>query len=309
MVARSDTMGVEISFGITIPQWASWSGAEGCRRIATAAEEFGYDWVGSGDHIVFSEAADSWDVDLPTLDVFATLSFVAGATERITIGSNICVVPYRHPVTLAKQAISLDVLSQGRFEFGVGSGWCESEFTVLDVPHHERGSRTDEFLALFDRACTEPIIDFCGPHHEFSGVGFYPRPCQDGGPPVMVGGFSAPAFRRTAEFGDGWTLGTGDPSRVAEARKRITTAWDDFDRDGEPAIAVNFGAHIDDSMDPDEHDSPLVGPTDAVIAGVEAFLEAGATRVSPGFTVRTDSIDEQVEQIERFATAVMPSFN
>ena len=302
-------MANDLSFGTSLPRWASWAGAEGCRRVATAAEEFGYDWIGSGDHIVFTEKEDSWEVDLPTVDVFATLSFVAGATERITVGSNICVVPYRHPVTLAKQAISLDVLSEGRFEFGVASGWCASEFDVLDVPFEERGSRTDEFLELFEQACTSPVIDFSGPHHEFSRVGFYPRPIQDGGPPVMIGGFSSPAFRRTAEFGDGWTFGTGDPDEVAEARERIEKAWKDFDREGDPEIAVNFGAHIDDSLAPDEDASPLIGPTDTVIEGVEAYLEAGATRVSPGFTARTDSIDEQVEQLSQFASDVMPSFN
>lgn len=257
-----------------------------------------------GDHIVFLEDDRSWGVELPTSDVFAVLSFVVGITDDIRIGTNICVVPYRHPVQLANLALTLDQLSDGRFELGVGAGWCEPEFAALDVPAAERGPRTDEFLALFERACAEPIVSFEGEFVDIKGTAFRPRPVQEGGPPIMVGGHSSPAFRRTARFGDGWVFTTG-PDELAADRERIMRAWTDFDRTGEPYLAIGNGAGIVE----EPTDDPLIGPAEHVIKGIDAYEAAGADRIDFKVAATAADVDGRVDQLERLAAEVLPSFN
>lgn len=293
-----------IEFGTYLPRWSDRARPDAFRRIATAAEESGYDWLGRGDHVVFPAGGDRWDGDTPAYDVFGVLSNVAAATEEIRLGTKICVVPYRHPVLLAKQALTLDNLSDGRFEFGAAVGWVEAEFDVLDVPFEERGSRTDEFLDLFERVREDGVVAFDGPHHQFDATGFYPRPVDD--LPVWIGGSSSPAIRRVAEYGDGW-LYTADPEGIREHRERILRAWEDYDREGTPGIAAGQHAYVGEDP-PADVDGPLVGTADDVIEGVEAYADAGATRLDVKFGPTTDSLDEHLAQLERFAADVMPAF-
>ncbi len=292
-----------MDFGVFLPRWEEAATPVAWRRVAVTADRFDYDYVGMGDHIVFLEDDRSWGVELPTSDVFAVLSFVAGLTEAVRIGTNICVVPYRHPVQLAKLALTLDQLSAGRFEFGVGAGWCEPEFAALDVPANERGKRTDEFLALFEQVCAEPIVSFEGNTVAIEETAFRPRPVQEGGPPIMVGGHSSPAFRRTAQFGDGW-LFTTTPAELADDRDRIMRAWANFDRSGEPYLAIGNGTGLVD----EPTDEPLIGPADHIIRGIEAYESAGADRIDFKVSATAADIDGRVDQLERLATEVLPSF-
>lgn len=293
----------DLEFGLKLPQWSSMAGPETWRRVARTVEASGFDWLGKGDHVVFLNDDRGWDVDAPTSDQFSVLSFLAAATDCIRLATNITVVPYRHPVHLAKLALTLDELSDGRFDLGVGVGWYDREYETLDVPFAERGSRTDEFLELFARVCEEPVVSFDGPHHSFTDVGFYPRPVQDGGPPVLVGGTASASVRRTAEYGDGW-IGAESPAGTREMRDRIERAWDDFDREGEPAVAVYADANLGAADDPDR---PLVGPLESVRDGVEAYADAGTTRLvlSVG---GVETADELVDQIARFGDDVVTSF-
>lgn len=291
----------EVAFGLHLPNWGEMGGPATWARVARTAESVGFSWVGLGDHLVFFDSEDSWPVTLPTYDCFSVLSYVAGVTEEIRIGTNVCVVPYRHPVHLAKLALSLDNLSEGRFDFGVGVGWLADEFEVFGAPRSERGSRTDEFLALFERVCQRGVVSFDGAHHSVEQVGFYPRPAQDGGPPIYVGGDASASFRRLAEFGAGW-LNSATPPEASEARTRAERAWQDFDRDGEPAVAVGQGARLQD----EEADGWLFGPPDDVIDGVQAYLDAGVTRLD--LNIQAEDVDAFETQLRRFGNEVFPSF-
>lgn len=293
----------DLEFGLTLPQWSPLAGPEAYRPFARTAEEVGFDWVGRGDHVVFPVGEQGWSAETPTYEQFSCLAFAAAVTEEITIGTHITVMPHRHPVLLAKQALTLDALSEGRFEFGVGVGWLADEFEVLDVPFEERGARTDEFLDLFEQVCEEGIVAFEGPFHEFDETGFYPRPVQDGGPPVLLGGSSGAAFRRAAQYGAGWAL-PGSPEDIADGRERLLRAWEDFDRDGEPAVVAEQSAHLGDH--PDE-EGPLVGPREDVLEGIEAYREAGATRITLGIT-GVDAVDDLLDQVERFGEDVLASY-
>ena len=294
----------DITFGTYLPRWSSLARPEAFRQVATTAERSGYDWVGRGDHVVFPVSDEGWSWDTSAYDVFDVLSHVAAVTDEIRLGTKIAVVPYRHPVHLAKEALTVDNLSDGRFDLGVAPGWLEPEFDVLDVPFTERGSRTDEFLDLFEQVREEGRVGFDGQHHSFAETGFFPRPVGD--IPVWVGGESSPAFRRIGQYGEGW-MKTESVEGIREGRRRIRRAWDDFDRDGDPQIAAGQQAYVG-ADPPDDVDGPLVGPADEVIEGVEAYADAGATRVDVKFGPTTDSLDERLAQLERFADEVIPAF-
>lgn len=290
-------------------------------RLAAAAERHGFDTLWVGDHVAFPAHippeypySSTGDVRFQTshnvFDPFLVLSYLAGATEGLQFGTNVCIVPYRHPVLLAKHVLTLDALTGGRFEFGVGAGWLQTEFDVLNVPYEERGTRTDEFLALFERVRESGEVAFDGPHHSFDRTGFYPRPARDRGPRIWVGGHSSAAFRRVAEYGDGWIYFSLTPDELEATCERILNAWSDYDRAGELEIAVMEETHVGTDTEL-PLDDPLVGPPESVVDGVRAYLDRGATTIifklyeggDPPNPV-TD-VDAQVEQIERIGTHVI----
>lgn len=306
-------MNSEPEFGVMLSTFGDHAYPEAFLRVATTAERAGFDAIWAGDHISFpvdipdeypfSRSGESpFDVTLDTYDVFSILSHLAAATEEVQLGTNTCIVPYRHPIVLARNALTLEQLSDGRFDFGVAPGWMETEFEVLDAHFEDRGSRTDEFLRIFRRARTEGQFAFDGPHHSFQETGFYPTP-ESGRPKIWIGGKSGAAFRRVAEFGDGWTIFWDHPDEIAVSRKRIMNAWRDYDRSGEPEIAVVRAVHVG-------HDAPrdtlLTGAPDDIVDDIQSYTDAGVTRIVLDFY--TTDINEQVNQVERFADRIMPSF-
>lgn len=304
-------MADDLDIGVILPQWSEQATPDGFRRIAEAADERDYDAVWGGDHIVMPEdipddAADWAEIDTPTYDVFTVLSHVAGVTESIRLGTNICVAPIRHPVHLAKLALSLDNLSDGRFELGVAVGWLEAEYEVLDVPFEDRGALTDEFLELFDRACSEGSFSFDGPFHSFERTGFYPRPHGDG-IKTWIGGRAGASVRRVGEHGDGWTIGNLEPGELAEQRERLERAWADFERESSPSLAHTNDTYVvrEDEEVPDRYaDSPQSGSPEAIAESIDAYADAGATRIN--LRLRGLSIEDRIEQIHRFADEVRP---
>lgn len=307
-------MSSEPEFGVMLSTFGDHAYPEAFRRVATAAEREGFDAVWAGDHISFpadipdeypfSRSGESpFHIRQDAYDVFNVLAHLAAVTDQVDLGTNTCIVPYRHPVVLTRNALTVEQLSDGRFDFGVAPGWMRTEFEVLDVPYEERGSRTEEFLRLFERARAEGELAFDGPYHTFQETGFHPTP-DPGRPKMWVGGKSGAAFRRVAEFGDGWTIFWDRPDDVAASRERIMNAWSDYDRDDEPEIAVVRAVHVGADA---ERDTLLTGPADDIVADIEAYADAGVTRIVLDFY--TTDIDEQVEQIERFGDQVMSSFN
>lgn len=283
-------------------------------RTAVTAEEQGFDALLVGDHIAFPEADPDnypfsrdgtppamYDADSNCFDPFEVLSFVAGITDRLRLGTNMCVAPLRHPVELTKLAFTLDALSNGRFDFGVAIGWFEAEYQVLDVPFDERGPRTDEFLELFEEACSRPVLEFDGRFHSVRSTGFHPRPVQDDGPPIWIGGTSGAALRRLGRYGDGVVSVWDRPAEVAALRERMRRAWRDHGRDGDPEIAVLRPAGIDtDGGD----DRPLFGTPEEVVADVQRYADAGVSRLILDFFAETQA--EKRRQMEAFGTDVVP---
>jgi probable F420-dependent oxidoreductase len=173
-------------------------------RIARLAEAAGLDSLWAGEHVVLPDPRvppSPMEPDQPILDPLIALSFLAGQTTTIKLGTGIVILPQRNPLVLAKEVASLDVLSGGRLLFGIGAGYLEPELRALGTSLAERGARTDEFLAAMRSIWYEEKPAYEGRFVRFAGVQARPRP----GPlPVVVGGQTPPAYRRAVEQCHGW---------------------------------------------------------------------------------------------------------
>jgi probable F420-dependent oxidoreductase len=193
--------------GVVLPTYRQLANPANIKRAAELSESLGFDSVWVTDHIVVPAA--SVQAFGPTFfEAVTTMAYVAGITSRVMIGAAILIVPYRHPLLLAKMLASADQLSGGRLIVGVGLGWLEAESELMGVPHKRRARMADEALAVM-RACWESDTpEFAGDTYKFSNLHFSPRPFAGRRLPVLVGGASSAALRRAARLGDGW-IGDG----------------------------------------------------------------------------------------------------
>ena len=179
----------------------------------TAIEALGFDSVWTGEHMLFHG---------PVTDGLITLAACAGMTSRIKIGSAINLLPLRPPVVVAKAVSTLDVVSKGRFIFGIGvGGEFPKEFVACGVPHHERGRRANEAIEICRKLWTEDHVTYQGKIFQLYDVTMLPKPVQPGGPPIIVSGRSEAAMRRAARLGDGYMPYLFTPERYAESLKKI----------------------------------------------------------------------------------------
>jgi probable F420-dependent oxidoreductase len=191
-------------------------------EMARAAEAAGFDACFVTDHPI---PDDAWLASggHHTLDPFVALAFAAAATERLRLQTHVLVLPYRNPFLVAKSAVSLDVASGGRATLGVAAGYLEGEFAALGVPFDERNDLTDEAISVIRRAWSESGVVHEGRHFHAAGNTALPRPVQQPGPPIWVGGNSRRAIRRAVELCDGWLpfpAGRGLASRIRTAAIR-----------------------------------------------------------------------------------------
>lgn len=238
--------------GARLPHTGELPATHGMPAMARAIEAAGFDSLWVSDHIVMPErirapypfAADgrvTWPTAVPWYDALVSLALAAGATERVTIGTAVLVLPLRHPVELAKQAASLDAASGGRLVLGVGAGWLRDEFEALGVPFEDRGARLDEWMAIA-RACWtgRPPAHRTERYVLPAGTLCLPAPARP--IPFLVGGHSPAAVRRAGRLGDGWlgqqAVGALDPGALAAAIAGMRAAAREHDRDPDALRAV-----------------------------------------------------------------------
>lgn len=186
----------------TPPDWVLALAAPQWQRIAAHIDDCGFDAISTSEHI----AMPTYEVERLGgywMHALTVMAFVAGATKRVRVDASVLVLPYHHPVSIAKALATMDVLSGGRVNFSLGVGHAVAEFKVLDVPFAERGARTDEALEAILTFWRDPEPVFHGRFFTIEGVVSDPRPIQLPHPPIIIGGNSKAALRRAARF-DGW---------------------------------------------------------------------------------------------------------
>lgn len=202
-----------MKYGLAPPNYARWFDADAAIRVGARAEKLGFDSLWFGDHLAIPK--DQADIfGNAYLDVFPLLGFIAGTTSRLRLGTNIVVIPYRNPIVTAKMIATLDQLSKGRIDFGVGIGHVASEFAALGLPFADRGRMTDEFLHAMRALWTSDCASFTGRWTSFTDLCPLTRPIQD--PlPLLIGGDGPRSMRRALEFGAGWAPGQGTMDELA----------------------------------------------------------------------------------------------
>jgi probable F420-dependent oxidoreductase len=224
--------------------------------VARAAEGAGFSTLWSGEHVVMVDRPDSpypytsdGKIAVPSdadwLDPLVALAFVAAVTSRIRIATGILLLPQHNPVVVAKQAASLDVLSQGRFALGIGVGWSAEEFAALGVPFHGRARRMEEFVEAMRTLWRDDVASYQGESVRFHEVRSYPKPVRGRRLPVFVGGNSDRALDRVVAYGDGWYGFNLSFDEVSERVAALSSRCRRADRDPatvEVAVSLRDGS-------------------------------------------------------------------
>ena len=193
-------------------------------RLAVEAEQLGFDSVWTGEHVVLPDprqAPSPAEPDFAMLHPSVVLAYVAASTTKLKLGTGITLIAQRNPVVLAKEMGSLDYLSNGRLLLGIGAGYLHQEFAALGVNFHERGARSNEYIEVMRALWTQDKPAFKGRFYQFDNIQAMPRPVQEGGPPIIVGGTSAGALQRAVTYGQGWYGFAMSPSHVKTIVERL----------------------------------------------------------------------------------------
>lgn len=213
---------MDIGFGA--PVAGAWATPRNLTEFARRAERLGYRSLWTFQRLLVPAGSDMAPVYRSVLDPFVSMGFLAAATSSIRLGVAVVNHPFASPLLLAKQAATVDVLSGGRLDLGVGNGWLAEEFTGSGAPMAHRGSRMAEYIAAL-RALWTSDAGFTGTYYTIPPGRQDPPPAQRPGPPILLGGMSRPAMERAGRIADGWvTASSADLSRIAEAAKVVQEA-------------------------------------------------------------------------------------
>jgi probable F420-dependent oxidoreductase len=296
MKRRSTTMKFGLAFASSVGV-DPLSALELCKR----AEGAGFESAWGGEHVIIPKTIESpypytedgkipVTADTPIPDPLIWLAYVAAAAPTLRLGTCILILPQRNPVLLAKELATLDHLSGGRLELGIGVGWMREEFDALSLPWEARGARNDEYVDAMRTLWAGEEAEFHGKFVDFDPVTCSPRPVN-GNIPIIVGGDSPVAVNRAARLADGYFPGATDPAELGRLIDSLHTAMGERGRNPEDIeISAIFG---EQSLDP--------------VKGVEQMRALGVSRlmVPAFFFAGPDGLD----RLEEFGESVIQPAN
>lgn len=315
-----------MEFGTTIPMRGPLAHAEGIRTLAHETEAMGFGHISVTDHLIVPRRIDSdypytSDGKFPgeaegfAFEQFSIMSYLAALTTRARLISAVSVVPHRGAVAAAKTISTIDFLSGGRVVIGVGAGWMREEFEALGIPDFdERGRVTDEYIAAYKELWTSDTPSFGGKHVRFDNIAFLPKPARAGGPPIWVGGESAPALRRLATLGDVWFPILSNPrfpmNTVARFRKRLARMHEiaeEHARDpatiGLAIFAIQFTSRP--VLDEETGERQLLtGPNEVIIEDLQQLADIGVTDLVVNF--HRSTMEKTLDGMSNFMENIAP---
>jgi probable F420-dependent oxidoreductase len=258
------------------------------------AEAIGLESIWMGEHVVLFDKntfgyPGAKDGRLPVpdgsgmLDVTATFGFLAAVTSKLRLGTGVSLVPQRTPMYTAKEICTLDWLTGGRIDFGIGVGWNKEEVEACGYAWEDRGARCDEFLSVMRRLWTEPVVDFSGKWVQIKTCRLDPKPVQKPHVPIIIGGYGDAAMRRSVAFGAGWYGFNRDPAATKEMGGKIDAAF--------AKAGKKRGKEFQIIITP-----PAAMPVDAM----QEYTAAGVDRLIVGLgSQRPERVDERMKELEK----------
>lgn len=285
-------------------------------EIAQAAEANGFESIWVPEHLVFpaempplysynhDTGLPPMDSSAPAYDPWVIIGAMSAVTERIVMGTSVFILPLRHPIAVARSLVTLDRLSGGRVEAGVGAGWLVDEFEITGLSAKDRGRRMDECIEVMRKLWSpDDVIEHKGEFFDFGRpITFEPKPVSKKPIPLLVGGVSRPALRRAGRLGDGWIAHKPFRPRPATADEMKQ------DRAGLAAEIATIQAHREEAGRADLPFEIVAGLT-GTVDDVRAVEELGVTRYPCGPSMNPVRKDQFVDWIKRFADEVIAECN
>ena len=294
-----------MKLSVEFPSVSYREGPAAVAGLARAIEQIGYDHIDVFDHVVMGVPIEGrprgpYNAAMPILEALTALAYLAAVTSRVTLGTEVLVLPQRQPALVAKQVGTLDTLSGGRVRLGVGVGWQESEYEALGEPFRTRGARMDEAIRLLRAYWTDTEVSFESAHYPTVAMAMEPKPPQGGRLPIWIGGNSEAAYRRVGRLGDGWLA-----SRVTDAAG-ARAAVEAIHRHAEAAGRDPGRLGLQSMVAPPPRDAAgktFYADHDAVVARVAALKAMGfgwvALNATAIFQAGARSVEAMTEQLAR----------
>jgi probable F420-dependent oxidoreductase len=293
-----------VKISVEFPSVVYREGPAKVLELARAIEAIGFDDLAMFDHVVMgypteTRRAPMYPPQMPILEALVTIGFVAAATERVTLSTEVLVLPQRQPVLVAKQVSTLDTLSGGRMRLGVGVGWQEAEYVALGEDYARRGRTMDEAIRLLRAAWADERIDERGERFAAEAIAMEPKPPQGASLPIWVGGSAPAALRRAGELGDGWMgmlAGSDD-----DVRSMMDTIRRHADTAGRDPAAIEMQAMLAPPPN-DRGGKDFYADLDRVVARAEHVRELGfgwlAVNATAIFQAGARSVGDMVERLD-----------
>lgn len=275
--------------------------------LAVTAEQLGFSSVWVREHLFHATYVAERLGDRPYHDALIVLTAIACATKAVRLGTSVLVLPWHDPARLGKMIATLDQLSGGRVDLGVGVAITRDEFENLGVDFAIRGKRTDEILGALQALWTQDTPEFSGEFYRYSGLKFSPKPLQTPYPPLLIGGSSPAAHRRVARFGDGWHTLRQSPNQFAEGRREIIRLTEAAGRD---PSALNYSLTLPLRFSGEAPSAPvqdrtaLTGTDDDIAETLQAYQAAGLDEIVIG--VSSAELDANTDAMAHFMQRIWP---
>jgi probable F420-dependent oxidoreductase len=296
-----------MKMGFAAPVSGSWATADNLRHVARRADELGYHSLWTFQRLLSPVDASWGESYRSVLDPVVALAHVAAATSRIRLGTAILNVPLAGPALVAKQLATLDVLSGGRVDAGLGLGWAAEEFAAAGVPMEHRGRRGEEFVTVLRKLWTDDVVQHDGEFYSVPASRADPKPVQRPHPPILLGGAADVALRRIGRIADGW---------ISSSRTDLTTIGasvalirESAERAGRDPGALRFVCRGVVRVRDDER-APLTGTVEQIREDLAELAEQGITElfVDLNFDPLVGSPDADPVRSAAHADEVLASF-
>lgn len=297
-----------MKIGYSIPSNQGVEDPAALVQLAVLAEKLGCNSVWASEHLFHSSYIADRLGDLPYWEPLTILTAVASATSKVRLGTSVLVLPWHDPPRLGKVIATLDHLSGGRVDFGVGVATTKDEFENLGVDFKTRGKRANEMLGALQALWTESVPKFDGEFYQYEGLKFSPKPLQKPYPPILVGGSSPAAMRRIVQYGDGWHTLRQSPDEVAGGLETLSAMMKQGGRD--PVVlkvSISSALQFDDAANdrPAGERRSLRGTEEDIAAALQAYAAAGVQEVVVSIASTDPAFHEA--QLTRLMTQVIPN--